>query len=335
MGSVAVTGMGLEFPGLPDASALLEAAAPVEPGEFKPEAKLGRKGLLFKDRATRLALCAAHSALQDAGLPVAASTQLAPEELGVVVSSNLGNLDTVCRVVETIHAGSVNDTSALDLPNASSNVVATSIAIRFGCRALNLMLCSGAGSGVDAVYVAANAIRAGRARRMIVVGVEPASVAAARLMRESFQAWLGNGEAPRLGEGAGALVLEDEAAARERGQPILGRVARYHSAAGLNLAPSVQWLLSGEPVPDVWLTPHCDYPPTAAAVSSTLSGWKPAPAIVDLGRPLGDTYGALGVLQAITACLWLREHDGQLALMTSGAAWNDGSSSLLIRRGES
>jgi monoamine oxidase len=38
----------------------------------------------------------------------------------------------------------------MDLPNASSNVVASSVAIRFGLRGPNLMLCNGATSGLDA-----------------------------------------------------------------------------------------------------------------------------------------------------------------------------------------
>src|SRR5262245_17930065 len=119
--SVVVTGLGLEFPGLPATEALLGMRdTPLQPVAFNPADKLGRKGLRYKDRATQLAMCAAQAALEDAGLSVSAKEQCSPETFGVVVSSNLGNLDTVCRVVDTIHAGSVKDTSPLDLPNASS-----------------------------------------------------------------------------------------------------------------------------------------------------------------------------------------------------------------------
>jgi len=335
MGPVVITGIGLEFPGLLEPASLLSAsAASLGPARFSPEEKLGRKGLLYKDRATRLALCATNDALADAGLPVVASAQLCPESLGVVVSSNLGNVDTVCQVVQAIHAGSVKDTSPLDLPNASSNVIATTLAIRFGCRAVNLMVCNGATSGIDALHLAANAIRAGRARCVVVVGVEPLNPVVAKLMGESALAWLGTAEGLRLGEGAGAVVLEARESARERGARVYGRLGGYGFAAGMSVDASIGAALDGNGiVPRLWLTPNGTYPPTAETIRRALGLWKDDPPLcLDLGLALGETYGALGVLQSIAACLWLRTQGETSALLTSGAAWGDGAASLVIQR---
>src|SRR5262245_27161412 len=89
--AVIITGLGLEIPGIQDTANLLDALkAPVEASEFIPADKLGRQGLRYKDRATKLALCAAQTALTNAGLPTSAATQITPETFGVVVSSNLG-----------------------------------------------------------------------------------------------------------------------------------------------------------------------------------------------------------------------------------------------------
>jgi len=58
--AVIITGLGLEIPGIQDTANLLDALkAPVEASEFIPADKLGRQGLRYKDRATKLALCAA------------------------------------------------------------------------------------------------------------------------------------------------------------------------------------------------------------------------------------------------------------------------------------
>ena len=175
--------------------------------DVDPAAVLGRRGLLYKDRATQLALCAARGALVDAELLDEEGLAVPGESVGVVVSSNLGNLDTVCAVAATIAAETVARISPMDLPNASSNVVASTLAIRFGLRGPNLMLCNGATGGVDAVYWADVVIRAGRAERVLVVEVETRNEVVERLV----------GSSDGLLDGAAALVVEDGEAARARG----------------------------------------------------------------------------------------------------------------------
>lgn len=329
---VAVTGAGLEFPGLSGPSALLDpSAAPPSPPPFAPEQKLGRTGLLYKDRATRLALCAARDALADAGLPLPAAECPHPERLGVVVGSNLGNLDTVCQVVTAIRRKGVRDTSPLDLPNASSNVIASTIAIRHGAQAVNLTVCSGATAGVDALHLAANAIRTARAERVIVVGVEPVNAVVTRLMAESAAAWLGSADGLRLGEGAAALVLEADWSAAARGRSAYGWIGGYGYGAGARVEDSVRAAVGDERPPSLWFTPQAAYAPTERAVRDACRLWDGgAPRCVDLARWLGDTYGASGVLQALAACLHLRAGE-PAALVTSGACWGDGSASLLLR----
>src|SRR5262249_54947543 len=221
-------GIGVEVPGLDDIRGCFDAPGARVAARFDPTAKLGAKRLAFKDRATRLALCAAQAALADADLPVTAARARGGDAAGVAVSSNLGNLEPVCRVASEIHRRGVDGTSVLDLPNASSNVIASTIAIRFGCRAINLMICSGATSGLEAIRLAALAIGAGRAARMVVVGVEPANEFTDRMMRDSARAWLGDDTTvPRCGDAAGAIVLEAPASAADRGARVRALVGRY------------------------------------------------------------------------------------------------------------
>lgn len=331
---VVITGVGIEIPGIEHIRDFLGALqSPLEGGEFTPEKKLGRKGLRYKDRATLLAFCAAKSALEGAMLPTTAQEQQAPERFGVVVSSNLGNLDTVCNVVGIIRENGVDHTSPMDLPIASSNVIPASLAIKFGLKAVNLMICNGAHSGIDSLYFAANAIRAGRADRILVVGVEPLNPVVAKLMEESAQPYLRPSKSIRSGEAAGAVVLESQRAAEERCVPIYGTVSDYRYHAKSDSYSSSPFPMHGnEVLPDLWMIPHRAYSDAGEFVDGVLGclgGNRPE--ILDLGVSLGEVYGALGVLQCIVACLWLRQHKKERAIATSGFCLGDGASSLAIR----
>ncbi|EHR61707.1 beta-ketoacyl synthase N-terminal-like domain-containing protein [Saccharomonospora cyanea] len=145
---------------------------PVPPPERAAEL-LGRKGLLAKEPATRMALCAVHRAF---GLPERAPRRSAEEmdpRTAVIVSSNLGNVATVAGLGTALRDGGVRAVSPLDAPNASSNVIASTVAIWFRFGGPNLTVCSGHSSGLDAVGLGRLLLLSGRAGRVVVVGVEP------------------------------------------------------------------------------------------------------------------------------------------------------------------
>jgi hypothetical protein len=204
--SLVATAWSLHLPGLDLEPALTERfgrlgdwarheAAPPD----KAATVLGRKGMLYKEPATRLALCAVHRAF---GVPAGQRPGWSPAPgTAVVVASNLGNVETVARVTRTIEAEGGSAVSVLDAPNVSSNVIASTVALWFGFGAANLMICSGAGSGLDGLALADLLVRAGRADRVVLVGVEPADPVATEL----FAAAAGQ---PALRAGAACVVLE-------------------------------------------------------------------------------------------------------------------------------
>lgn len=334
--SVSITGLGLEIPGIVGIESFLPAIySRINRSEFCPEQKIGRKGLRYKDRATQMALCAAQSALQDAQLPLSPAEQVSPESFGVIVSSNLSNIDTVCRVVDTLRASGVNETSPMDLPNASSNIVAASIAIRFGMKAMNLMLCNGATSGIDSLYLASNIILSGRAQRMLVVGVETLNDNVSKLMNESSVALSKSSNEVQLGDCSGAVLLESADAAAERKAKTYATIDGYCYNSECDLKETILKATNKYKVsPDLWLVPNCYYLSTAREVESARNLWASNPPfeVIDLGLSLGETYGALGVLQCILASLWLQTHSAQLVVATNGACWDDGISSIIVRK---
>jgi 3-oxoacyl-[acyl-carrier-protein] synthase II len=322
---VAITGCGVYIPGIRDAAHFLRVTLGTERyGRADGEPSLPWRGLRYKDRATKLALAAAKAALEDAQLPFTAPEQQSGDSFGVVVSSNLGNVDTVCRALDTIRNRGVPATSPMDLPNCSSNVIASTIAICAGLRGLNLMLCNGTTSGTDALYIGMTAIRAGRASRMLVVGVEPGTSEAARVMSTVPRRADGASTAP--GEGAGAVLLESTAAAAQRSDRALGYLARCVPGGCADLACSLARL--GARTPDLWFLP-AGFTKTATAQESTSSEVDSARQI-DLTTTFGDLYGATGVLQAVAATLWLGNAPAGSVAGTTGTPADEGFASFLM-----
>ncbi|MET8093891.1 beta-ketoacyl synthase N-terminal-like domain-containing protein [Micromonospora sp. NPDC005220] len=306
----AVTGYSLVLPGAPAPADLFSAGYGRETDRepVDPAARLGRKGLRYKDRATQLALCAAQDALADAGLLAGGELTAAASDVAVVVSSNLGNVDTVCRVAGTIAAESARAVSAMDTANASSNIVASEVAIRFGLRGPNVMLCNGATSGLDAIGWGVRMLRAGRARHVLVVGVEPANDVARRLAR-----------ADRVVDGGAALVLEMPETASARSARAKLHVRRY--------------LRTGS-------VPEClDRLGATAGQASELVLGPEGPdgageAAHDLSRTLGRCSGALGVLQAVAAIGWFSTITDASApvLGVCGGGTDDASAGVVLVR---
>jgi 3-oxoacyl-[acyl-carrier-protein] synthase II len=279
---IVVTGAAVVLPGLNDPRRLfasaLNGAAPVQPAPL-----MGGTGLRYKDRATQLAYCAARSALRDAGLLSDDALTVPAAAVGVVASSNFGNVDTICRTATTIADDTAGSTHPMDLPNASSNVVASSIAIRFGLRGPNVMVCNGATSGLDAVYLATLMVTARRVPRLLVVGVEPDNPA--------VRAIAGG----RTLDGAAALVVEDPAEAARRGARVKAEVGGFLRAAELAaLLERMVGLNIGWPA--LWQLPEGG----AAIPVDQLSGVPRH----DLSGAWGITSGALGVLQCVATVGW-------------------------------
>ena len=279
--AIVATGAGAALPGdsRPQdlADAVIRPQRPVDAATRVP----GR-GLRYKDRATRLALCAAYDALRDAQLLTDGGLTVPGESIAVVASSNLGNLDTVCRVVDTIAAEGASRTSPMDLPNASSNVIASSVAIRFGLRGPNLMVCNGATSGLDAVHWAITMIVAGRARGVLVLGVEPHHEVARRLSGRE-----------QVLDAAAAVFLEDTESAKRRGVPVRLRLGGYTRTTGVRECLS-RLMASNSSQPTDWYVPE-------AAPGTLREEWLPGVDRHDLAAVWGASSGALGVLQVVAA----------------------------------
>ncbi|WEO94741.1 beta-ketoacyl synthase N-terminal-like domain-containing protein [Streptomyces sp. FXJ1.172] len=281
----AVTGVGLAVPGAASPEDLL-APVPSDAEPVSPAARIGKKGLRYKDRATQLALACADEALRDAGLLGPDGLNVPGETVAVLVASNHGNADTVCSVAQTIATeGTTAGISPMDTPNASSNIVASTLAIKYGLRGPNLMICNGPTSGIDAVRWAVTVIGARRADRALVLATEPDNPVVRRLTG-----------AERIVDGAAALVVENQAAAAVR-----GATRRAVVGPGLRVQ-GVQECLRRLAETQA-TTPGAFFGPGKGAVeSSPVLGTDTAR--YELTDSWGELSAVLGVLQCVGAVGW-------------------------------
>ncbi|MGC9500665.1 beta-ketoacyl synthase N-terminal-like domain-containing protein [Streptomyces sp. WG7] len=284
--TLAVSGVAVALPGASGPDALLRpAVAGADPVD--PAALIGRKGLRFKDRATRLGLHLAYAALTDAGLLGSDGRAVTGDRIATVVSSNLGNADTVCRAVETIAKEATAALSPMDTPNASSNIIASETAIRYGLRGPNLTVCNGRTSGLDAVRWAALLLRSERADHVLVTGVEPDNEVTRRLVGRP------------VADGGAALVLSRTATGEPRA--LLGPVVRTAQPLA-----TVAELTRRTPRGGLWLSTDTG-PVPSGTLRVALTGW-------------GELSGALGVVQCAAAVGWFAEGGTRPAYALTGAA---------------
>lgn len=307
---VVVTGIGLALPGVATYGDLL-GPLPGK-GGFDPATGLIGRELRHKDRASRLALRAAEFALHDAGLTDADSAFTgAAEATAVVVSTNLGNADSVCEATDTIATAGVIGLSPLGLPQTSSNVIAYWVAIRYRLRGPNLTVCNGVTSGLDALAWARNLIMAGRAEAAVVVGVEPANDVVTKILGQQST------------DAAVAVVLEPADAAASRGARTRATITGYARARNLAAALARASVTEDASV-GLWLADQAD---AAGAGEGHLLA---ATRRIDLESQLGPLSGALGVLQCAAAAAHLESGAAGIVLATAGGPGHDATAALLL-----
>ena len=202
----------------------------VEPTEVLERVKARRL-----DRSSQFAMVAAMEAWRDAGLEGAEVEQ---ERLGVAMASGIGGVTTLLDNYDTLKAKGPRRVSPLAVPMLMPNAPAAQISLYVGARAAVNTPVSACASGNEAIALAVDQIRLGRADVVVAGGTEAAihplpMAAFANMMALSKNAgdpttvsrpWDTGRDGFVLGEGAGVLVLESEAHARARGARIYAEV---------------------------------------------------------------------------------------------------------------
>jgi 3-oxoacyl-[acyl-carrier-protein] synthase II len=197
--------------------------------------KEARRMALF----TQYALAAAKQAWQDAGL---ADGGADPERVGVFVGNGIGGKEVDDEAYQVLFNRGPGRLSPMLIPKLIANEAAGNISIALKAQAAVHTLVTACASGTDALGVAMDMIRAGRADVMIAGGTEATVTeycvggfcsmkALSTKYNDTPEKACRPFDAGRdgfiMGEGSAILILEGEAHARARGARIYAELAGY------------------------------------------------------------------------------------------------------------
>jgi 3-oxoacyl-[acyl-carrier-protein] synthase II len=356
MKRVAVTGIGAVTPLGLDAPSTWRAAIAGESGidwirafdadglpvriaaevkDFDPSTVVSAKEARKLERNVLLGVAAGREALDDARL-----NGFDPTRVGVVFGSAIGGVPGIVEQAEILRDRGPDRVSPNFLPNVLVDSTSGQLAISLGIRGPNYAVVSACATGSHAVGEAAEMIKRGDADAVLAGGTESCVIP---LILAGFTAMRGlaiedehppNASRPFdatragfvMGEGAGALLLEDWEQAERRGAAIHAEVLGYgasndghHMAQPEPEATGVALMMRRaleragvEPERVGYLNAHGTSTPLGdtaetKAIRDVFGAHADRIAVSSTKSMMGHTFGAAGAIEAIMCVLALRE----------------------------
>lgn len=300
--------------------------------DFNITEHLDKAELKRTDTFTQYALVAADEAIKDSGFDL---SKMDPFDVGIIWGSGQGGMETFEeQVTEYARGNGQPRFSPFFVPKFISNMASGMISIRNGFMGINYTTVSACATSNTAIMDAFNYIRLGKAKIIVTGGSEapitPASIGGFSSMKAMSARNNDPQHASRpfdidrdgfvMGEGAGALVLEDYDHAVARGAHIYAEVTgasmtadAYHMTAthpeGLGAARAMQQALteSGLSIEDVdYLNMHATSTPVGdlSEINALLAVTKGKTTNTIIGSTksmTGHLLGAAGAIEAIAA----------------------------------
>ena len=195
-------------------------------------------------RFSKFCLAAAAQAVKDAGY---SKETLQTEHCGVLIGCCIGGMDAITAAFAKIDdpAAGPSRIPPLTTPLMISNEAAANVSIYYGIKGFSWTMGTACASGTDALGLAADVIRSGRADVILSGGTEAAitefsiaSFVALQALASKFNDEPQKASRPFdkdrcgfvLGEGAAIFVLEELEHAKSRGAKIYAELAGYGSS---------------------------------------------------------------------------------------------------------
>ncbi|MBS1487396.1 MAG: beta-ketoacyl-ACP synthase II [Bacteroidetes bacterium] len=203
---------------------------------FEVEKFMDRKEARKMDPFTQYAMAVVDEAIKNANLPLA---DLNPDRVGVIWGSGIGGLLTFQEEVRAFAAGDGTPRfNPFFIPKMIPDLSAGHISIKYGFRGPNYVTVSACASSTNAIYDAYTYLKLGKADIIVSGGSEAAVCIAGVGGFNALKALSERNDSPEtasrpydkdrdgfvLGEGAGALILEEYEHAKKRGAKILGEI---------------------------------------------------------------------------------------------------------------
>ncbi len=210
------------------------------PGLFNPDDWVAPKDQRKMADFILIGLAAAQQAVDDAGW--ATEDEDERRRTGVLIGSGIGGLQTIADGARTLEERGPRRISPFFIPAALINLAAGHASIRFGFKGPNSSVVTACSTGAHAIGDAARLIALDDADVMLAGGTEAAvcrlgvaGFAASRALSTHFndtperasRPWDKDRDGFVMGEGAGAVVLEELEHARGRGAHIYAELLGY------------------------------------------------------------------------------------------------------------
>ncbi len=203
---------------------------------FKFEDFMDRKEGRKMDPFSQYAMVVADEAIKDSNLPL---SELDPDRVGVIWGSGIGGLLTFQEEMKTYTKGDGTPRfNPFFIPKMIPDLSAGHISIKYGFRGPNFVTVSACASSTNAIYDAYTYIKLGKADIIVSGGSEAAICEAGVGGFNALKALSERNDSPEtasrpydkdrdgfvLGEGAGAVILEEYEHAKRRGAKIYAEI---------------------------------------------------------------------------------------------------------------
>ena len=303
--------------------------------DYDPSLYMEKSEIRRSDKFVQFAIGAASQAVEDSGI----KDNIDPERFGVYYGSGIGGFETFVGECDTLREKGPGRVSPLFIPKMISNIGAGNIAIKFGAKGPCICVTTACATGTTAIGEALRTIRGGYADAIIAGGVD-ASVAPLAIAGFTNCTALTENPDPQaaccpfdkrrsgfiMGEGAGALILEEYEHAKARGAKIYAEVVGYGSTCDAFhvTAPDSEATQSARAIADcyrecgeadaskIYINAHGTSTPlndkTETKAIKTVFGEKAYDVHVSSTKSMtGHLLGAAGAVEAIASILALRD----------------------------
>lgn len=305
---------------------------------FNPEDVLNPKDVKKADRFIQLGLKASKEAMSDSGL--LGSDGRCAEELGdrfgVSSGAGIGGLGNIEKNSITCFDKGPKRITPFFIPSALVNMLGGFTSIEFGIKGPNLASVTACAAGTHAINEAAKTIMLNGADAMLVIGAEsticPVGIGGFAAMKALSERNDEPEKASRpfdrdrsgfvMGEGAGALVLEEYEHAKARGTRIYAEVAGFGESGDANhittpapegegAARAMKAALSMANVQIDYINAHGTSTAyndlfETMALKKVFGGKDNVPPVSSTKGQIGHCLGAAGAIEAVISIMAMR-----------------------------
>ncbi len=302
-----------------------------EVSDFDPTTVMNPKEVKKADRFIQLGMKASKEAMEDANF-----SEIDSERFGIVSASGIGGLPNIEKNSVIAETRGPRRISPFFIPSSLVNMLGGFITIEYGLKGPNLSDVTACAAGTHAISNAFKTIVLGGADSMLVVGAESAICGAGIGGFAAMKALSTRNDDPKassrpfdadrngfvMGEGAGALVLEELESAQNRGARIYAEVIGFGESGDANhitspvvdgpyRAMKAAYKMAGEPKID-YVNAHGTSTPAndkneTAAVKMLFGGKENCPPVSSIKGQIGHCLGAAGAMEAIISVMAMRD----------------------------